>query len=194
VTGDSDLVWYVAYGSNLRADRMLAYLVGGGHDRPWGNHRGAADATPPRDDRRATVPHPVHFGGHSTRWDGGCCLCPAEPLPPEALPVVGRAWLITRGQLGDVVAQENSLVTDDVTLPDPFPGPGQVVQVIDGVIDLLIGMDPIDGCPAVTFGSTAPPPPGPPSLAYRQVLAEGMAEMGIAPEEAETHLVDLDRS
>jgi len=26
------------------------------------------------------------------------------------------------------------------------------------------------------------------------VLAEGMAEMGIAPEEAETHLVDLDRS
>jgi|TARA_B100002003_G_scaffold77373_1_gene72366 hypothetical protein len=102
--------------------------------------------------------------------------------------------LITRGQLGDVVAQENSLDTDDVTLPDPFPGPGQVVQVIDGVIDLLIGMDPIDGCPAVTFGSTAPPPPGPPSLAYRQVLAEGMAEMGLAPEEAETHLVDLDRS
>ena len=194
MTGDSDRVWYVAYGSNLLGDRMLAYLVGGGRDRPWGNHRGAADATPPRDDRRVTVPHPVHFGGHSTRWDGGCCLCLAVPLPPEALPVVGRAWLITRGQLRDVVAQENGRDTDTVALPDPFPGSGQVVQVIDGVIDLLIGMDPIDGHPAVTFGSTAPPPPGPPSPTYRKVLAEGMAEMGLTPDEAETHLVDLDRS
>lgn len=191
---DPRLVWYVAYGSNLLTDRMMAYLVGCGDDRPWGPHRPATDPTPPRDDRRVVVPHPVHFGGHSVRWDGGCCLCPAEPLPPDALPVVGRAWLITYAQLRDIVAQENRMPTDAATLPEQAPGPGEAVVVIDGVIDLLIGMEPMDGHPAITFGSSAPPPPGPPSLTYRQVLAEGMAEMGLTPDEAETHLVDLDRS
>ncbi|MBL77796.1 MAG: hypothetical protein CL459_02325 [Acidimicrobiaceae bacterium] len=188
-----ELVWYVAYGSNLAADRMLAYLVGGGGDRPWGHHRGAADPTPPRDDRRVVVPHPVFFGGHSRRWGGGCCFCPAEPPPDGALPVVGRAWLMTRGQLSDVVAQENGAETSAVALPDPLPGPGEAVHVLDGWIDLLLCMDPVDGHPSVTLGSTNPPPPGPPSPTYRAVLATGMAEMGLTPDEAETHLVDLDR-
>ena len=31
---DTPLIWYVAYGSNLLTDRMLAYLVGCGDDRP----------------------------------------------------------------------------------------------------------------------------------------------------------------
>ena len=191
---DTPLVWYVAYGSNLLTDRMLAYLVGCGDDRPWGPHRGARDPAPPLDDRRVVVPQTVHFGGHSTRWDGGCCICPAEAPHPDAMPVVGRAWLMTYGQIQDVIAQENGMPTDAASLPDAPPGPGEAVVVVDGVIDLLIGMDPIDGRPAVTFGSTAPPPPGPPSLSYRQVLVEGMAEMSLTPEEAEAHLVDLDRS
>jgi hypothetical protein len=31
-------------------------------------------------------------------------------------------------------------------------------------------------------------------MSYRAVLAAGMAEMGLQPEEAEQHLLDLDRS
>jgi hypothetical protein len=66
--------------------------------------------------------------------------------------------------------------------------------VLDGIIDLLIGMDRIDDEPVCTLGSTTPPPAGPPSTSYRAVLAAGMAEMGLQTEEAEQHLLDLDRS
>ncbi len=191
-TGTS--VWYVAYGSNLLEDRFLAYLVGCDDDRPWGLHRGAIDPTPPSGARRVVVPHPVRFGGHSVRWNGGCCFCPAEASPPDRLPVVGRAWRITWGQMADLVAQENGRPTEDAILPERPPSDGEAVRVLDGVIDLLIGMAPIDGEPACTLGSSALPPVGPPSATYRAVLAAGMAEMGMPADEAERHLLDLDRS
>ena len=190
----SQPVWYVAYGSNLLAARFDAYLQGCDDDTPWGPHRGATDPGPATGDRRVVVPHPVFFGGHSRRWDGGCCFCPEEPLPADLLPVVGRAWRITWDQMADVVAQENGRPTDEAFLPTEPPAPGRAVRVFDAIIDLLIGMDPIDGEPACTLGSTAPPPPGPPSASYRAVLAAGMIEMGMATDEAERHLLDLDRT
>jgi len=190
----TDPIWYVAYGSNLLADRFESYILGCGDDAVWGGHRGSADATLPAGDRQVVVPHPVYFGGHSRRWDGACCFCPVEPLGDDRLPVVGRAWLVTWGQMVDIVAQENGLPTSAATLPDLVPEPGAAVRVLDGVIDLLLGMDDIDGHPACTLASSNLPPAAPPSPSYRQVLAAGMAEMGLAPEVAERHLVDLDRT
>ena len=187
-------IWYVAYGSNLLADRFESYILGCGDDAVWGGHRGSADATLPAGDRQVVVPHPVYFGGHSRRWNGACCFCPVEPLGDDRLPVVGRAWLVTWGQMVDIVAQENGLPTSAATLPDLVPEPGAAVRVLDGVIDLLLGMDDIDGHPACTLASSNLPPAAPPSPSYRQVLAAGMAEMGLAPEVAERHLVDLDRT
>ncbi len=98
-----------------------------------------------------------------------------------------------RRRRGTTGASSSPIPTSAVALPDPLPGPGEAVHVLDGWIDLLLGMDPVDGHPSVTLGSTNPPPPGPPSPTYRAVLATGMAEMGLTPDEAETHLVDLDR-
>jgi len=190
----TDPIWYVAYGSNLLADRFESYILGCGDDAVWGGHRGSADATLPAGDRQVVVPHPVYFGGHSRRWDGACCFCPVEPLGDDRLPVVGRAWLVTWGQMVDIVAQENGLPTSAAMLPDLVPEPGATVRVLDGVIDLLLGMDDIDGHPACTLASTNLPPAAPPSPSYRRVLAAGMAEMGLAPEVAERHLVDLDRT
>ena len=187
-------IWYVAYGSNLLADRFESYILGCGDDAVWGGHRGSADATLPAGDRQVVVPHPVYFGGHSRRWNGACCFCPVEPLGDDRLPVVGRAWLVTWGQMVDIVAQENGLPTSAATLPDLVPEPGAAVRVLDGVIDLLLGMDDIDDHPACTLASSNLPPAAPPSPSYRQVLAAGMAEMGLAPEVAERHLVDLDRT
>ena len=185
-------VWYVAYGSNLLTARFLAYITGCGDDTVWGAHRGSADATLPTGDRRVVVPHPVYFGGHSRRWDGACCFCPAEPPSEERLPVVGRARLVTWNQLADIVAQENGLPTSAASLPDRVPGPGDSVRVLDGVIDLLLGMEAIDGYPACTLASSRLPPAAPPSSSYRLVLAAGMAEMGLSDEVAERHLLDLD--
>jgi hypothetical protein len=185
-------VWYVAYGSNLLAARFLAYITGCGDNAVWGAHRGSADTTLPTGNRQVVVPHPVYFGGHSRRWDGACCFCPAEPAADDRLPVVGRAWLVTWGQMADIVAQENRLPTSAASLPDHVPGPGETVRVIDGVIDLLLGMATIDGYPACTLASSQPPPPAPPSASYRLVLVAGMAEMGLSDEVAERHLLDLD--
>ena len=190
----TDPIWYVAYGSNLLTDRFESYILGCGDDAVWGGHRGSADATLPAGDRQVVVPHPVYFGGHSRRWNGACCFCPVEPLGDDRLPVVGRAWLVTWGQMVDIVAQENGLPTSAATLPDLVPEPGAAVRVLDGVIDLLLGMDDIDDHPACTLASSNLPPAAPPSPSYRQVLAAGMAEMGLAPEVAERHLVDLDRT
>ena len=190
----TDPIWYVAYGSNLLADRFESYILGCGDDAVWGGHRGSADATLPADDRQVVVPYPVYFGGHSRRWDGACCFCPVEPLGDDRLPVVGRAWLVTWGQMVDIVAQENGIPTSAATLPDLVPEPGAAVRVLDGVIDLLLGMDDIDGRPACTLASSNLLPAAPPSPSYRWVMAAGMAEMGLSPEVAERHLVDLDRT
>ena len=194
VTRPDEAVWYVAYGSNLFGDRMLAYLLGAGDDSPFGRHRGAADPTHPRDDRRVTVPPPVRFGGHSRRWGGGVAWCPHEALSDGTEPPIGRAWRVTRSQLADIVAQENGRATDEVTLPDHFPKVGDAVVTNPGPIDLLITLPPIDGVGAVTLGSTDPPPPGPPSPAYRAILAAGLAEMGCTAAEITRSLAALDRS
>ena len=193
-TGAADEVWYVAYGSNLLRARFLAYLNGCDDDEPWGAHHGAADPSPPRDDRRVEVPHPVMFGGYSTRWEGGCCFCLPTPITDDRPPPVGRAWLVTRSQLADIVAQENHMPTDTTTIPDSLPAPGVPVRVIDGVIDLLLVLPPMDGIPVATLASSDPPPAGPPAPRYRSVVAAGMAEMGMSPQEVEAHLTDLDRS
>ena len=187
-------VWYVAYGSNLHEARFLAYLTGCGDDEPWGPHRGAADKSPPVADRRVEVSHSVRFGGNSQRWGGGCCFCPVEPVPDGRLTPVGRAWLVTVSQLADIITQENRLPPDAVTMPDRFPEPGNSVRVLDGPIDRLLTLQPLDDIPAVTLASTDLPPITPPAPCYRSVLATGMAEMGMKHEAIEAHLVDLDLS
>jgi hypothetical protein len=188
----ADPVWYVAYGSNLLTARFHAYITGCGDEAPWGAHRGSTDTTLPAGDRQVVVPYAVFFGGDSLRWNGACCFCPVEQPSAERLPVVGRAWLVRWGQLADIVAQENRLPSSAASLPDQVPGPTEPVRVIDGVIDLLLGMEAIDGHPACTLASSRPAPAAPPSSSYRLVLAAGMAEMGLPDDVAERHLLDLD--
>ena len=190
----SDTVWYVAYGSNLLEARFLSYLAGCDDGPAWGSHRGARDPSPPSGDRRVVVPHPVFFGGHSRKWQGGCCFCRAEPPEPGRLPVVGRAWRITWDQMTDVVAQETNRPTDQASMPETPPPPDTAVRVLDGVIDLVVGMPEIDGERACTLASSDPPEIGPPSLTYRDVLAAGMAEMGLDPAQIDGQLADLDRT
>ena len=83
---DTPLVWYVAYGSNLLTDRMLAYLVGCGDDRPWGPHWGARDPAPPLDDRRVEVTHPEHVAGTAA----AACARPRRLSPTPCPSSVGH--------------------------------------------------------------------------------------------------------
>ena len=66
-----DLVWYVAYGSNMNAARFACYISGG---RPRGGSRtylGCRDQSPPRRDVGIHLGGGITFAGSSTVWGGG---------------------------------------------------------------------------------------------------------------------------
>ena len=54
---DDDLVWYVAYGSNIDRTRLLTYVEGDRHLGPSSTHDGARDRRPPL----ADAPHELAF-------------------------------------------------------------------------------------------------------------------------------------
>jgi hypothetical protein len=96
------LLWYVAYGSNLYSARFLVYLQGG---RPAGGARdypGSRDPLAPERDVALMIPGGIRFVGVSSVWGGGMAIYDAEAEGEVAV----RAYLITAEQFVDVLAQE----------------------------------------------------------------------------------------
>lgn len=108
-------IWYAAYGSNLSLERFRCYLAGG---RPPGGAREYAGCRDPRDPAEViplTLPGALYFAGRSTVWGGGSAFYD----PESDGEVAGRGYLLTPGQLSDVVAQEIRLPTGtDLELTD----------------------------------------------------------------------------
>ncbi len=145
-----DLLWYVAYGSNMYAARLAWYLGGG---RPPGGLRtypGCRDCRPPRRSAAVLVPGGIYFAGESRAWTGGMAFYDQE-LPGRA---AARAWLLTVGQFADLAAQE--------MYREPGVDPDLIgVAVADGRATLgpgryetLVRTGVCDGVPMLTF--TAP--------------------------------------
>lgn len=175
---ETELVWYASYGSNCSRARFLTYLRGG---RPPGSDRaqlGARDASDPLEDGPVVFSTAVCFAGHSTRWGGAPAFLEHQPADrPGAL---GRRYLITRQQFADVLAQESGRAFDSAILPvfGSF-GAGDRVVIGDGFYDALVGLEPIDGVPCVSFTAPTPPEhrePAPPSEAYLGTIVRGLAE------------------
>ena len=159
-----DLIWYVAYGSNLSRARLQAYLDRG------------PDPTPPRVDRPVVIGHDLFFAGESVIWGGGRGYVDHAPLDPPA--TLARAWLLTRAQWAALHARESGpghyTGTDPGTLAK-----GEVRVVGKGRYDALIGLGHHEGVPVVTFT-------GPdrldlttctrPDAAYLRAIATGLAE------------------
>ncbi|MBB5823851.1 histone deacetylase [Micromonospora carbonacea] len=176
-----ELLWYVAYGSNMHADRLGWYLGGG---RPPGGLRtypGCRDCRPPRRSAAVLVPGGIYFAGESRAWTGGMAFY--DPALPGT--AAARAWLLTREQFADVAAQEMyrepgvdlDLIGAAVAHGRATLGPGRYETL------LCTGLR--DGVPMLTF--TAPwraadvewtaPAPG-----YLAMLAAGLREAhGWAP-------------
>ena len=180
-----DLVWYLAYASNLSRRRYRAYLEGG---RPGGSRReytGCRDATPPRDSRAMWRPGALWFAGTSTVWGGGLAFYD----PSAAGVVVARAYLVSFGQFSDVVAQEarleggTDLVRDD----------GGRLVALSSVYDTILELEPYDGLPVITMtartGSTGPPVA--PSAAYLTTILAGLGDgFGLDPEAQVDYLLN----
>jgi len=168
--------WYVAYGSNLSAARFRRYL-----DRcrdpaePW---RWAA----------VEVPHRLLFARESRHWGGGGVAF-LDPAPTPGAGTRGRAWLLTRAQFADVLAQECGLAVGTVEVP--VLDTAFVVLHPGHWYGCVLPLGPLDGWPMVTFTDEAAADlvPGRPGAAYRAVVAEGLAEThGLNPTEADAYI------
>ncbi|MEW2355939.1 histone deacetylase [Spirillospora sp. NPDC029432] len=171
---DRDSVWYVAYGSNLFRERFACYLAGG---RPAGNARtyaGCRDASPARAERPVTLPGGIYFAHESPAWGGGIAFYDPA-LPGRA---AARAYLLTRQQFCDVMAQEmhrevgaDHDLSDAIALGRQTLGPGRYETVVK--------VGERDGRPMLTF--TSPHGAGParlnaPAAAYLAMLGNGLRE------------------
>jgi len=96
------LIWYVAYGSNLSRERFCHYLRGGRRDGVERDYPGCRDTSDELDSFGLLITGGVYFAGRSLGWRGGMAF-----YDPEALgEVAARAYLITAEQFVDVLAQE----------------------------------------------------------------------------------------
>jgi hypothetical protein len=170
----TDHVWYVAYGSNLSADRFACYLQGGQPPGAAFTYPGARDQTPPRASKAVWLPGSVYFATQSQVWGGGRALYDPD-IPGKA---AARSYLITTQQFSDVVAQEmyrESRADLDLT---ELATLGRI-QVGEGRYETLIHAGQDEQMPLVTF--TAPwgigdVPLLSPSGAYLRTLGQGLLE------------------
>ncbi len=178
----------------------MAYLEGGsiqGAERSLNNglnEQGANDASAPTDDRPFTIPGwQLVFAGRSRRWnEGGVCALVADGSDDQADPVtLGRSWLVTVGQLGDIWRQENAGVG---------AAPESVIDAVKrragldldrGAYRRLAPLGELDGTPVFTITGTEEvlgrlnhPDP-----AYQSVVAAGLVETwGLPPSEVADYL------
>ena len=100
-----DLVWYASYGSNMSSARFLCYVQGGTPKGSARTYKGAENKEPPKDSMSLIVPHQLYFAGESAVWGGAPAFIAATPSSAKTY---ARAYLLTRDQFNDVVAQENN--------------------------------------------------------------------------------------
>lgn len=160
-------VWYAAFGSNCDGPRLAAYLAGGRLAATGVVHRGSADPSPPRDDRRWTFTGPLRFTGRSAAWGGATAVLAHGPGRS-----LGRVWQLAWRQLEDVFAQENDIAHRRLTLADARRG----AVLGEGRYGRLCHLGELDGLAVVTF--TAPDagrqPAGAPSAVYLRTIVAGL--------------------
>ena len=180
----TDLVWYVAYGSNLSAERFGCYLAGG---RPHGSLRtydGCRDPSLPRRTAAVWLRGSLGFGGESRVWRGGMAFYD----PGGDGRVAARAYLVTFAQFGDILAQESRR---------PAGTPYALGEGADGrhvafggVYDTVLHLGDADGAPRLTLAAGDPPPTGPPSAAYLRTILAGLGDgFGLTADERADYLL-----
>jgi hypothetical protein len=172
------LLWYVAYGSNMAADRLACYVQGG---CPPGGGRvnpGARDRTLPARAEPVDLPGTLYYAGESPQWGGGVAFYDHD----EPGFTAARAFLLTAGQLADIAAQEMyRLPMDGDPLEEVVLGriEGGRHTWGPGRYETLVQVGELDGSPLVTFTSphgAAAVEHTRPAPAYLRMMATGLRE------------------
>lgn len=143
------LVWYVAYGSNLSAERFGCYVGGGSPAGGLRSYPGFRDPTPPRRAEAVRVSGGVYFAGRSRVWTGGTAFYD----PGLDGTVAARAYLIGAAQFGDLAEQEMLREPLDDRDLSVVLGSGRHTYG-DGRYETLLRVGDRDGVPMLTV--TAP--------------------------------------
>lgn len=101
---DNQLVWYAGFGSNLLRERFDCYIKGGRPNGSNTDYAGCRDKGAPRGDQSIMLQNALYFASHSNGWNGAAAF--VRPAASDAT-TYARMYLITYGQLNDVVRQEN---------------------------------------------------------------------------------------
>ncbi len=170
------LVWYIAYGSNMRRTRLRYYLTGGQPPNGAKTFPGCRDGREPKRSVPVELDGKLYFALESAVWTGGRAF-----FDPDA---GGTAWarghLISTGQFSDILAQEMYRApAEDLELAD-WLDRGRT-QVGPGRYETIVCVGSLDGYPALTF--TAPwsheeITPAKPAAAYLENIAAGLLEAG----------------
>jgi hypothetical protein len=168
-------VWYASYGSNLKAERFLCYIVGG---RPEGSVRanpGCRDSTPPLDRLPRLLKFELYFADFSKTWQGGAAFIRSN----EIAETLGRMYLITEDQFNDVVLQENSRPVDGTRILPPSEQLScreETLLPVTGKYGRLLLLGDEGGSPIFTFTNRDNLKPCAPSEAYVKIIAAGIKE------------------
>lgn len=206
LAGDDSPVYYCAYGSNMSQRRLMAYIQGGTIPHRAGRFRGCVRSqVPPSESFVSRVPHRLTFAGDCNSWGGGGVAF-LDPSPLASATDHGaaivRCYLMTFGQLREIVEQENG----DCELADVLPatavldlpaGAAWTVPLTDAWYNRLIVLGrSSSGIPMLTF--TCPPehldatPFAWPSRAYASSLLAGLIEGGsMEPDAALSYLLHV---
>lgn len=165
-----DPVWYVAYGSNMCAARLGCYLAGG---RPAGARRtyaGCRDPAPPARDIGIQLTGGLVFAASSTVWGGGVGF-----YDPDAdARLAARAYLLTFGQLSDIVAQEIRRPVGGDLMSGAEVGRGWPVP--SATYETLLPVGERDGFPMFALTSLRDQEPTAPSAPYLRTVLQGLDE------------------
>ncbi|MHC5067906.1 MAG: histone deacetylase [Planctomycetota bacterium] len=170
---EDDLIWYVAYGSNLLSARFDCYLIGGKAPGATRKDPGARDDSPPHDERAMFLPYPLSFAGRFASWQGGGAAV-LDPQRDDSVQTLARGYLITRAQFEDVLRQENA---DPAIIATDLPLEAGVSAVIgDGPYARVLCLGEQDGVPLYTCTAAADVEAAAPSKPYLQCLIAGLRE------------------
>lgn len=174
VSTASTRVWYVAYGSNMHAERFACYVRGGTPEGGTRAYPGCRDKSEPERWVPVLVPGQMYFAGKSTVWGGGMAFY--DPTATGDVPC--RAYLVTAEQFADVAEQEmHRRPGADLDLTEVLAS--GTAQLGPGLYETLVYAGPHEGLPLLTF--TAPrriedARLNAPSTAYLNHLGKGLAE------------------
>lgn len=102
---DENLIWYLAYGSNLNENRFLFYILGGTPNGQVAGYDGCRDTSLPRKKSNMIISHELYFAESSVRWEnGGVAFIKNEKN--ANIQTYCRMYLITRQQMEDIAKQE----------------------------------------------------------------------------------------